>query len=161
MCKCPDAQFIESEWHEKNNKMRGVDFRYIYEQRKDFWFTETYVPTKEQFLENFNLLGGHVPTTGFAAILDVLTYKPVQVFCTGFDFFQTRIHNLHEQWSPANPDDPIGHLPDAERAWLQEHLADLPIQMDQTMRAALNKELRPARDKLRRSKVFRRPTIPA
>lgn len=154
MCKCPDAQFIESDWHRKNGKMRGVDFRYIYEQRKEFWFCPTYVPTVDEFLSHFNLLGGHVPTTGFSALLDLLSYNPANIFLTGFDFFQSRIHNLHERWSPANADDPIGHVPDAERAWFAANYESLPVSMDQTLMAALSNNVLPRTGKS--SRVFRR-----
>jgi hypothetical protein len=40
---------------------------------------------------------------------------------TGFDFFASRIHNVSESWRPGNPDDPIGHAPERERAWLSHH----------------------------------------
>lgn len=159
MAKCPNAQFIESVWHKKNNKMRGVDFSYIYEARKNFWFCPTYVPTTEEFLAHFNLLGGHVPTTGFSALLDVLSYNPKNVMLTGYDFFQSRIHNLFETWGPSNTDDPIGHVPDAERAWFAANMANLPVKMDQTMTAALSNNVLPQTKKS--SRVFRRRRIVA
>jgi hypothetical protein len=65
MAKCPDGQFIESAWHTRRGKTNGVDFRYIYEMRKDWWFCDTYVSTMDHFMENFVLLNKHVPTTGF------------------------------------------------------------------------------------------------
>lgn len=150
MCKCPDAKFMESDWHDKHGKPRGVDFRYIYEERKDYWFTDTYVPTVPEFLAHFNLLGGHVPTTGFSALLDVLSYEPAQIFLSGYDFFQSKIHNLNEAWKPQNPDDPIGHVPDAEREWFVKNMDSLPVTMDEMMKAALKNEVRPQRSANRR-----------
>lgn len=150
IAKCPDAQFMESEWHAKHGKMRGVDFRYIYEARKDFWFCDTYVPTVDEFMRSFDLLGGHVPTTGFSAVLDILSYGPANVYMTGFDFFQSRIHNLHEKWSPQNPDDPIGHVPDAEREWFAQNVSNLPVTMDEMLQAALRKGVKPQRMRSRR-----------
>lgn len=143
MAKCPDAQFMQSDWHEKHNKPRGVDFRYIYEQRRDWWFCPTYVPTVDEFMANFAILGDHVPTTGFAALLDVLSYNPQQVYMTGFDFFQSKIHNVHERWTAQNPDDPIGHVPDSEREWLLTNKDHYPITMDEMLRAALHNGVRP------------------
>lgn len=130
MCKCPDAQFMESEWHRARGKMQGVDFRYIYQARRDWWFCDTYVPTVPEFMEQFDLLGGHVPTTGFSALLDVLSYKPKNVFLTGFDFFKSGIHNVNQRWKRANPSDPIGHVPDAERRWFAQNYENYPITMD-------------------------------
>ena len=130
MCKCPDAQFIESPWHERNGKMLGVDFRPLYERRRDWWFCNTYVPTVEEFLAHFHLLGGHVPTTGFSALLDVLSFNPMHIFMTGFDFFASRMHNVNERWRKANPGDPIGHVPDVERAWFANHFDRFPITLD-------------------------------
>lgn len=118
MCKCPNVQFMESHWHQKRRKMHGVDFRYIYQARAAWWFCQTYMPTKEEFLEHFNLLGGHVPTTGFAALLDVLSYEPKSVYVTGFDFFASGLHNVNERWKPGDPTDPICHAPARECAWI-------------------------------------------
>ena len=121
LCKCPDGKFMESEWHRRNNKPHGVDFRYIYRQRADWWFAPTYVPTREEFVESFDLLGQHIPSTGFSALLLVLSLQPASTFLTGFDFFSSRTHNVNEPWRPGNPDDPIGHAPERERAWLAQH----------------------------------------
>lgn len=114
MCKCPNAQPIKSEWHERNGKQRGCDFRYIYETRKDWWFCDTYVPTTARFLESFRLLGEHIPSTGFAAILEVVACTPCQIYLTGFDFFSSGVHNVDEAWRAGDPSDPIGHRPHLE-----------------------------------------------
>lgn len=130
VCKCPDAQFMESAWHRKNGKMNGVDFRLIYANRRDWWFCPTYVPTVDEFLEAFKLLGGHVPTTGFAALLDVISCSPRHIYMTGFDFFSSGIHNVNEPWRKINATDPIGHAPDLERKWFTDNYPGLPITMD-------------------------------
>jgi hypothetical protein len=98
-----------------------VDFRYIYELRKDWWFCPTFVPPLDEFMTVFNMLGQHIPSTGFSALLAVLEHAPASVYLTGFDFFASRIHNVNEPWRPGNPDDPIGHAPERERAWLAAH----------------------------------------
>jgi hypothetical protein len=133
MAKCPNTQIMESEWHRDNGHMNGVDFRQIYQRRKDFWFCDTYVPTTEEFMANFNLLEGHVPTTGFAALLDVLSYSPAHVYLTGFDFFTSKLHNVNEHWKKVNPDDPIGHVPMAERRWFIDNMDNLPVSMDRRL----------------------------
>lgn len=122
MCKCPDAKFMESEWHRRMNKPNGVDFRYIYRHRRDWWFCPTYVPTLDEFLAVFNMLDHHIPSTGFSALLAVLEHAPISVHATGFDFFSSRVHNVNEPWRPGNPDDPIGHAPELERKWLAANL---------------------------------------
>lgn len=120
MAKCPNAQVIDSPWHTTHNRMRGVDYRYIYELRKKWWFCDTYIPTAERFLEQFALLGQHVPTTGFACLLDVLSFD-CSVYVTGFDFFSSGKHNVNERWRAGNPADPIGHVPKLERQWLAQY----------------------------------------
>jgi hypothetical protein len=130
MCKCPDAKFMESKWHIEQGKPAGVDFRMIYERRKDWWFCDTYVPSVDEFMGHFNLLGGHVPTTGFSAVLDVLSYSPANVYLTGFDFFSSGLHNVNERWTKLNHSDPIGHVPRQERDWLAENFDKYPITMD-------------------------------
>jgi hypothetical protein len=118
LCKCPDAKFMESEWHRRNNKPHGVDFRYIYRGRADWWFCDTYVPSLPEFLASFDLLERHIPSTGFSALLLIQSLAPRSLFLTGFDFFASRVHNVDEPWRPGNPEDPIGHAPELERAWL-------------------------------------------
>lgn len=143
ICKCPDAKFMESPWHERMGKQAGVDFRAIYQRREGWWPCDTYIPSTAEFMRNFDLLGGHVPTTGFAAVLDVLSFGPRHVFLTGFDFFQSRVHNVTEQWKPGNPTDPIGHVPDAERDWLRANAPSLPISMDAQLQEALHGKVQP------------------
>lgn len=137
VCKCPNAKAIESEWHERNGKMPGVDFRMLYERRQGWWFCDTYVPSVEEFMEHFDLLGGHVPTTGFSALLDVLSFDPQRVFMTGFDFFTSGLHNINERWRRLNHDDPIGHVPEAERQWFAENCDNHPITTDARLSAAV------------------------
>lgn len=137
MCKCPNSKPIESEWHERTGRQNGIDFRYIYQGRKDFWFCDTFVPTDEHFRFSFELLGRHIPTTGFAAILDVLGCKPRSVYLTGFDFFASGLHNVNEKWRPGNPEDPIGHSSERERAWLRANLSNYPILLDAKLKEML------------------------
>ncbi len=86
-------------------------------------------------MESFNLLGGHIPSTGFAAVLDVLACKPSTVYLTGFDFFESGTHNVNEPWRPGDPRDPIGHRPEVERDWLYANVGNYPIQLDTALRA--------------------------
>jgi hypothetical protein len=130
MCKCPNAQPIESEWHRVRNQMHGVDFRAIYRRRADWWFCDTYIPAVADFLYGFNLLGQHIPTTGFAAILEILTLNPKSVYLTGFDFFSSGIHNVSDPWRAKNLDDPISHVPENERRWLAGNIERFPITTD-------------------------------
>jgi hypothetical protein len=134
MCKCPDSQPIHTDWHVRNNKIKGIDFRYIYQQRKPWWFCPTYIPTDAEFLEHFKLLNNHVPTTGFSAILDILSYNPKSLYLTGFDFFTSNVHNVDESWKKNNPQDPIGHVPKEERRWLMNNYKKYPITFDYTLK---------------------------
>lgn len=121
-CKCPDSKPIACEWHERMGKQMGIDFRYIYRNRIAWWPTDVCKPTDDEFLAKFELLGRHIPTTGFSAILDVMRCQPKAVYLTGFDFFSSGTHNVNEPWRPGDAADPIGHRPDLERQWLADHL---------------------------------------
>jgi hypothetical protein len=140
--KCPNAHAIDSEWHRAHGKMMGVDFRWIYQRRADWWFCDTFVPSTEEFLKVFDLLDRHVPTTGFAAILEVLSCEPREVYLTGFDFFRSGIHNVNERWQKKNPEDPIGHVPERELAWLAANWKRHPIVCDPALTAGLEAALR-------------------
>lgn len=133
VCKCPDAMVIESDWHRQHRKMNGVDFRRIYRSRIGFWFCDTYVPSVDEFMADFDLLGGHVPTTGFSAIRQVLACNPKSIFLTGFDFFRSGIHNVTDRWRAKHTDDPIGHVPEREFAWLLDNLPRLPVTTDREL----------------------------
>lgn len=137
MNKCPDSKPIASEWHERLGKQTGIDFRYIFNSRRGWWPCDTYIPDDATFLEKFALLDRHIPTTGFAAILDVLACEPAAVYLTGFDFFTSGLHNVHERWHPGNPHDPIGHRPDMEMAWLAEAMKRYPLRIDRALRWAM------------------------
>lgn len=140
MCKCPNAYAIHSAWHIRNNKMLGVDFRLLYERRQNWWFCDTYIPAVEDFMRVFELLGKHVPTTGFSAIQDILDCEPSSLYVTGFDFFRSRIHNVSEPWRSGNPSDPIGHVPERELRWLIFNAKQRGIAVDQKMRVLMAKE---------------------
>lgn len=143
LCKLPDSQPIDSEWHRRHRKMEGIDYRGHYRRRRasGFWFCDTYVPTDAEFLVGFNILGRRQPTSGFAAILDVLSFDPRAVYLTGFDFFQSKIHNTNETWREKNADpkdpDPIRHAPEREAAWLKDRLQTYPITIDDALARSL------------------------
>lgn len=142
-CKLPDAQPIESEWHRRHGKMVGIDYRYIYRQRRQWWFCDTFVPGTASFLEKFELLGKHQPTTGFAAILDVLACHPASVYLTGFDFFTSGMHNVTDPWKEKNrgdDPDPICHRPDLEREWLSASARTRPLRFDAKLSELLARE---------------------
>lgn len=130
LCKCPDAKPLASDWHERTGRQNGIDFRYIYQLRRDWWFCDTYVPDAASFMDKFELLGRHIPTTGFAAILDVLACRPRSVYLTGFDFFSSGLHNVDEAWRQGDPADPIGHRPDLEAAWVAKHAREHLMMLD-------------------------------
>lgn len=133
MSKLPDAHAIESEWHRQNGKMIGVDYRPHYQRRRDWWFCDTYIPTVQDFMVGFELLGRHMPTTGFSAILDVLSFDPRVVYLTGFDGFRSGIHNVDAPHRVKNLDDPFRHEPERELAWLAANRKRYPIWMDGTL----------------------------
>lgn len=136
-CKCPDAKPLSCEWHERNGKTAGIDFRYIYRNRAGWWPCDTYVPSEDRFLRVFEMLGRHIPTTGFSAIIDALACDPASVHVTGFDFFTSGIHNVDEAWKPGDPADPIGHRPDIERAWLARNASAYPLTFDRHLQELL------------------------
>lgn len=126
MNKLPNAQPIESDWHRRNGKMIGIDYRPHHARRAAWWFCDTYIPTVDQFMQPFEALGRHMPTTGFAAIWDVLSFNPARVYLTGFDFFRSGIHNVNEPWRAKNLDDPFRHEPEREAAWLTKAIRSTP-----------------------------------
>lgn len=130
LCKCPNSKPLRSKWHEDNHKQAGIDYRYIYNSRKNWWFCDTYIPDEKVFLEKFEMLDKHIPTTGFAGIIDVLSFGPRELYITGFDFFRSRLHNVNDRWIPRNRDDPLRHDPDRELQVLKQYCRDKPVKCD-------------------------------
>ena len=130
MSKVPDSKPLRSEWHETRGKTLGIDFRYIYKARKDWWFCDVFVPSDEWFLEGFNALDRHIPTTGFSAIRDIMAAGPSSLYVTGFDFFSSGIHNTNEPWRKGAQDDPIGHSPAHEISYLRKAFSGHNVMMD-------------------------------
>lgn len=121
MCKYPMGGIKHLvEWGNYTPNSRGVDYEWVYEERKDWWFGNTYIPTMEAFVKYFNQLGHHIPTTGFSCILDV-SQCDCEIYLTGFDFFESGKHNVNETWIKGDPNDPIRHRPDLEKQWLSEN----------------------------------------
>lgn len=139
MCKCPNSQPIESEWHRKNNKINGIDFRYIYESRKDWWFCPVYIPSDERFVRVFNMLNKHIPSTGFSAIMEIMDMDPKEVYLTGFDGFTSGKHNMDEVWVKKNNGDPIGHDGRPELAAIKKIAStDKRVRIDKSLRDAIS-----------------------
>lgn len=138
ICKLPNSQPIESEWHRKNGKLVGIDYTYIYRARANWWPCPVFIPDDARFLAKFELLGKHQPTTGFAAIMDVLEAEPAEVYLTGFDFFTSGTHNVNEPWVRKNEDDPICHRPDLEAIWIRENASTYPLKFDRRLAQALS-----------------------
>jgi len=141
--KSPEnVQPLDAAWHQRNGKMIGLDYRPHYARRLQagFWFCNTCVPTVAEFMVGFNLLGQRMPSTGFAAILDVFAAKPARVHLTGFDFFASGLHNVDEPWKHKNHDDPYRHAPERERGWLAANIARqaFEVSTDEVLARALS-----------------------
>lgn len=141
--RSPDnPQPLDATWHRRNGKMIGLDYRPHYERRmrSGFWFCDTYVPTVAEFMVGFNLLGQRMPSTGFAAILDVLVANPSRIYLTGFDFFASGIHNVDEPWRHKNGDDPYRHAPKREGDWLASniHRQAFKVSTDEALALAMS-----------------------
>jgi len=133
MCKVPDSKPIDCEWHERTGRLAGIDFRWVHKMRKNWWFTDTYVPSTEEFLVSFNMLGKHIPSTGFGAVHTILDLEPKQVYVTGFDGFRSGLHNVNEPWRTGHADDPIKHVPEVELSWFSRWFAEGRITVDRDL----------------------------
>jgi hypothetical protein len=57
------------------------------------------------------------------------------MYITGFDFFQSKVHNVNERWRRNNPSDPIGHRPEMEFEWLRKNYAKHNMTLDKKLMA--------------------------
>lgn len=138
MSKCPNCYCHGS----MDRLNRGGDFRWIYQKRKNFWDKPVYVPSLETYMKYFNLLKGHVPTTGFACILEILSCNPSELYITGFDFFRSKMHNIDQVWSKKNEHDPIRHMPDWEFDIIRTlNYLDNRVNVDNYMKTLFTQEI--------------------
>ena len=85
---------------------KGGDLRFIQEINKELLKRVHHFPqTIPNFISNFCAIGS-MPSTGMAAILDIIRYQPSKLAIAGFDFYKSKIHNVDEKW---NPQDGKGH----------------------------------------------------
>ena len=140
MCKYPDADirgWVDGLIHPGQCE----DFQWVYEYRKGYWKYPVWIPSKSRFKKNWNKLGGYIPTTGFCAVLDILQFSPRLVYMTGFDFFETKIHNINEKWNKKR--DGGGHHFNKEyEAFKKLFRTDKRLQIDSYLTRKLLKELK-------------------
>lgn len=138
MSKCPNAKILESSpWHEAHGKPEGIDFRPIYRRRADWWFAPTYVTPLEDFMALFHELGDHIPTTGWTCLRTILALNPKSVLLTGMDGFTSGLHECGKAWVRKNTDDPIGHVPEKEIAWIKNNIDKYPLMVDARLARAI------------------------
>lgn len=99
MCKCPNDEIIVKDSDNKINEKLTGDYKWIYEFRNKFFNdldADYYIQNEQNFNEN-NLKVGQIITTGVAAILDVIRYRPKLLYFAGFDFGMSKMHNITEE----------------------------------------------------------------
>jgi len=141
ICKCPNEEIVHmTDWHKERHFEKACGWAWIYRKRNDYWVAPVYIPIKSHYLRLFNILGGHVPSTGFACIWEMLNLPVKRLYITGFDFFRSGVHNINEHWSTGkNPDDPIKHLPEKEFEFFKEWVkTDNRIYVDNHLRRMID-----------------------
>jgi hypothetical protein len=109
--------------HTKGKKIAGKsgDFRFVQRLRKDLLANvRHFAQTPANFISNFCAIGS-MPTTGVAAILDIIRYQPKELAIAGFDFFKSKKHNINEQWNPRDGD---GHDFETEEIVVSDLIAN-------------------------------------
>ena len=131
MCKYPNANFTA---HNGGKIEPGIsdNCKWVYDFRRDWFKLPTWIPTIKQFKKNFDLLN-RIPTTGVSCILDVLKFKPKSIYITGFDFFDSMIHNTNEAWKPGDGN----HDHAREKELVYKLFLDKKIMIDETIRGKI------------------------
>ena len=76
------------------------EFAWVHEFRKEAWKTMDAVVAIPNEIQSFqtNNPFGISPTCGFSAIFTFLAMNPGKLTIVGFDFFESGVHNLDENW---------------------------------------------------------------
>lgn len=109
--------------HKKSKEIPGKsgNFKYIQELRFDIIKNYNhFAQSQANFISNFIAIGS-IPTTGVAAIFDVLRYQPKELHIAGFDFFASGKHNINQPWTPKEG---RGHDFEAEKAVIDGLIKD-------------------------------------
>lgn len=141
IAKCPPGQVFESPFHRKRGTINSINFDYIYESKRDWWFCPTFIPDESELHAGFDLLSGHMPTTGFSALLLLMKMNPAEIYMTGFDFFTSKIHNVNEKWRESTDNSPIRHRPDLELQFVMSYRNEL--RFDKRLSTIIDEEYEP------------------
>lgn len=117
--KSPPWKVIHSEWKANKSSRSAINPEYIYRAREKWWPCPAVIISEDELLSDFFMLGGHVPTTGFSAMMAILRRYPAILYMTGFDFFESGKHNLNERWEGIDSRNPIRHRPDLEYEFIK------------------------------------------
>lgn len=98
------------------SKVSDRDFRWVYDYRKPWWFKPLVAQKREDLLRQVKLLGGYMPTTGFACVDFFVNTLKRTPYVIGFDCFKQKIHNLDEPWDESGQ-----HKPWLERKLLEDY----------------------------------------
>lgn len=99
---------------------KSGDFRFIQKSRQaELAENDHFIQTQANFISNFCAVGC-IPTTGVAAVLDIIRYQPKEVHIAGFDFFKSKMHDINKPWLPQEWQ---GHDFDSEE-WLIDTLIE-------------------------------------
>lgn len=125
MCKYP-----LSDWGERIDGIQD-NWGEVYEYRKDYFVRPHYIPDDKDFSENFKLLN-RVPTAGISCMLDIRRFNPLEIYMTGFDFFESGLHNINEKWDKSGNHDLV-----AERELVSDFYSKGIIDVDDTIKSIL------------------------
>lgn len=109
-------------WFESRARQREICFDWIYRLRGDLLaaYTPVLCVERQTFLQYFELLGQHMPTTGFQAVLDFDGLRTSELAIFGFDCFSSGLHNGgRSPWNQGGMNHPYGHVPEMEKTILE------------------------------------------
>lgn len=110
------------QWFELRQRQKEICFDWIYRLREDLLsaYTPVLCVERRTFLDYFELLGDHIPTTGFQAVLDFDGLRTSELVLYGFDCFTSGLHNGgRSTWNRGGMEHPYGHVPDREKEILE------------------------------------------
>ncbi len=85
--------------HNAGKIQLGISGNWMSFFQKEWFWTRlpTYIVSRDDFIRNFKILN-RILTTGMSAVVDIARYAPKELYVTGFDFFDSGIHEIDVPW---------------------------------------------------------------
>lgn len=112
--KIPYCNFTEHYTYGDEERRGVLNFNKYFDNFR-FSGIRLYLPHTWDLIEECKIVN-RMLTSGVSGIRKILSYHPKQLYITGFDFFESKTHNVSQPWKNGNG----GHKTESEREYVKK-----------------------------------------